>query len=72
MPQLKNDFFGQSYRFWEFAISFYSISILSWLHHLVALANWMEKYFLHLHFSICGVFDCLALSFAALELYGMV
>ena len=57
------------YRFWESTISFYSISCL---HHLVPLAEWMQEYFLHLHFSVCSVFDCLALSFAALELYGMV
>ena len=33
---------GQSYRFWEFTISFYSIS---WLHHLHPLANCARKAF---------------------------
>ena len=60
---------GQSYRFWEFTISFYSIS---WLHHLHPLANCVRKAFLHLHFSVWSMFDCPALSFAALQLYGMV
>jgi hypothetical protein len=32
----------------------------------------MREYFLNLHFTICSVFDCLALSFAVLQLYGMV
>ena len=39
---------GQSYRFWDFTISFYSIS---WLHHPHPLANCMRKAFLHLHFA---------------------
>ena len=60
---------GQSYRFWEFTISFYSIS---WLHHLHPLANCVRKAFLHLHFSVWSMFDLPALSFAALQLYGMV
>jgi len=61
---VKNVVFGQSYRFWEFAILFCS---KSWVHHLVPFAKLMEECFLHLHFSICSVFDCLALSFAALQ-----
>ena len=40
-PQLKNAIFG-SYRFWDFTISFYSIS---WLHHPHPLANCMRKPF---------------------------
>ena len=68
-PQLKNAISGQSYRFWDFTISFYSIS---WLHHLHPLANCVRKAFLHLHFSVWSMFDCPALSFAALQLYGMV
>ena len=47
-PQLKNAILGQSYRFWDFTISFYSIS---WLHHPHPLANCMRKAFLHLHFA---------------------
>ena len=47
-PQLKNAISGQSYRFWDFTISFYSIS---WLHHPHPLANCMRKAFLHLHFA---------------------
>ena len=68
-PQLKNAISGQSYRFWDFTISFYSIS---WLHHPHPLANCMRKAFLHLHFSVWSIFDCPALSFAAFQLYGMV
>ena len=68
-PQLKNAISGQSYRFWDFAISFYSIS---WLHHAHPLANCMRKAFLHLHFSVWSIFDCPALSFVALQLYGLV
>ena len=60
---------GQSYRFWEFTISFYSIS---WLHHLHPLANCVRKAFLHLHFSVWSMFDYPAFSFAALQLYGML
>ena len=60
---------GQSYRFWEFTISFYSIS---WLHHLHPPANCVRKAFLHLHFSVWSMFDYPALSFAALQLYGML
>ena len=47
-PQLKNAIPGQSYRFWDFTISFYSIS---WLHHPHPLANCARKAFLHLHFA---------------------
>ena len=50
-------------------LSFYSIS---WLHHPHPLANCMRKAVLHLHFSVCSIFDCPALSFAALQLYGTV
>ena len=34
--------------------------------------NCMRKVFLHLHLSVCSIFDCPALSLAALQLYGMV
>jgi hypothetical protein len=49
-------------------ISFYS---KSWLHHPAPLARWMHENFLHLHFSVCSIFVCLAFSFATLH-YGMV
>ena len=68
-PQLKNKNSGQSYRFWDFTISFYSIS---WLPHAHPLANCVRKAFLHLHFSVWSIFDCPALSFVALQLYGLV
>ena len=67
-PQLKNKISGQSYRFWDFTISFYS---KSWLHHAHPLANCVRKAFLHLHFSVWSICDCPALSFVALQLYGM-
>ena len=53
-PQLKNAISGQSYRFWDFTISFYSIS---WLHHLHPLANCARKAFLHLHFSVWSMLE---------------
>ena len=53
-PQLKNAISGQSYRFWDFTISFYSIS---WLHHLHPLANCVRKAFLHLHFSVWSMLE---------------
>ena len=34
--------------------------------------NACGKPFLHLHFSVCSIFDCPALSFPALQLYGVV
>ena len=72
-PQLKNVIFGQSYRFGSSLYHFTVYIYISWLHHLLPLAKWMEEYFLHLHFSSCSVFDCLMLSFAALQLwYGMI
>ena len=72
-PQLKNVIFGQSYRFGSSLYHFIVYIYISWLHHLLPLAKWMEEYFLHLHFSSCSVFDCLMLSFAALQLwYGMI
>ena len=61
-PQLKNAISSHSYFFWDFTISFYNIS---WLHHPHPLANCTRKAFLHLHFSVCSIFDCPALSFAA-------
>ena len=53
-PQLKNAISGQSYRFWDFTISFYSIS---WWHHLHPLANCVRKAFLHLHFSVWSMLE---------------
>ena len=60
---------GLSYLFSVSQKSFYNIS---WLHHPHPLANCMRKTFSHLHFSVCSMFDCPALSFAAPQLYGMV
>ena len=47
------------------AMSFYSI----WSHHPHPLANCAWKAFLQLHFRVCSIIDCPALSFAALQLY---
>ena len=48
-----------------FGSSLYCFTVNYWLHHLVPLAKLMEECFLHLHFSICSVFDCPAFFFCS-------
>ena len=68
-PQLKNAIFGSK-------LSFLGVHYIVLQYILIASfasrGNCVRKAFLHLHFSVWSMFDYPALSFAALQLYGMV